>query len=118
MSRLLGLIFVIKTWIYSIFFNVEVCHNRNKALAPQSLLKSLPLAPSRPEDTSGVQAGWNSVARKDFNKDLGAGLDSLNSKLIRRDALAAVDMCPWGPAQLSMWGPAQLIVNLSTKIGF
>ncbi len=46
------------------------------ALAPRSLLKSLPLATSQPEDASGVQTGRDSAAGKDFNKDLGAGLDS------------------------------------------
>ncbi len=35
---------------------------------------------SQPEDhvPACVQAGWDSAAGKDFNKDLGAGLDSLN----------------------------------------
>ncbi len=33
---------------------------------------------SRPEDALGIQAGRDSTAGKDFNKDLGAGLDSLN----------------------------------------
>ncbi len=46
--------------------------------APRSLLKSLPLTLSRPEDAYGVQVGQDSAAGKDFNKDLGAGLDSLH----------------------------------------
>ncbi len=39
------------------------------------------MAPARPEDASGVQTGRDSAAGKDFNKDLRAGLDSLNNAL-------------------------------------
>ena len=73
-GTLVALIVLIKTWIYFHFlyfhFLFEVCHNRNQALAT-----------SRPEDASGVQTGRDSAAGKDFNKDLGAGLDSLSMKL-------------------------------------
>ncbi len=45
-------------------------------------MKCLPLAPSRPEDASVIQSGWDSAVGKDFNKDLGAGLDSLITTVI------------------------------------
>ncbi len=38
---------------------------------------------SRPVDASGVQTGRDSAAGKDFNTDLGAGLDSLNNLLLK-----------------------------------
>ncbi len=56
-----------------------MCHLfKESSPAPMSLLKSLPAALSRPEDNFGIQAGRDSAVGKDFSKDLGAGLDSLN----------------------------------------
>ncbi len=39
-------------------------------------------ATSQPVDASGVQMGRDSAAGKDFNTDLGAGVDSLNKEII------------------------------------
>ncbi len=91
MPRLVALIFLTKTWIY---FNFEVCHHRNQALVPQSLLKSLPLAPARPEDTFGIQVGRDSTAGKDFNKDLGTGLDPLTIHVyLARETFSISPVC-------------------------
>ncbi len=43
-------------------------------------LNSTGRATSRPVDASCVQTGRDSAAGKDFNTDLGAGLDSLNTE--------------------------------------
>lgn len=51
-------------------------HKNNQALAPQAMLKFLPLAPSWPEDAFGFQVDWDSAAGKEFNTALWAGLDS------------------------------------------
>ncbi len=42
-GKLVALIFLIKTWIYFNFFEVEVCHNRNQALAPSVCVEILAL---------------------------------------------------------------------------
>ncbi len=47
---------------------------------PRSVLKSLPAAESRPVWTPEASTGRDVAKGKDFNTDLGAGLDSLNKK--------------------------------------